>query len=177
MTGQFWSHPTGQLRCTGIPAPHGFRRQAEFRRRDRTRHRRGRHAGKLGRSSWASLRPSLRADSRRSVAANVPVTNCRLGVFQGRLLPAIERKYGNLAGASAGREVMISLGSKREGHRRSGSIIASLGIGAGGNTPTFVRTAADAALSACIPDYGLLRSMLVELKRGHPEGLSLTPGV
>jgi len=40
----------------------------------------------------------------------------------------------------------------------------------GGNTPMFVRTVAEAALIACSPDYELLRSVLVELKRRHPEG-------
>jgi len=33
----------------------------------------------------------------------------------------------------------------------------------------FVRTVAEAALLACIPDYELLRPMLLELKRRHPE--------
>jgi hypothetical protein len=37
-----------------------------------------------------------------------------------------------------------------------------------GNTPTFVRTVAEAALIACIPDY-LLRPVLLELKRRYPE--------
>jgi hypothetical protein len=40
-----------------------------------------------------------------------------------------------------------------------------------GNTPTFVRTVAEAALMACSPDYVLLRPVLVELKRRYP-GLS-----
>lgn len=38
-----------------------------------------------------------------------------------------------------------------------------------GKVPMFVRTAAEAALLACIPDYELLRPVLVELKRRHPE--------
>ena len=38
-----------------------------------------------------------------------------------------------------------------------------------GNTPTFVRTVAEAALIACIPDYVLLRPVLLELKRRYPE--------
>jgi hypothetical protein len=33
----------------------------------------------------------------------------------------------------------------------------------------FVRTVAEAALIACIPDYVLLRPVLVELKRRHPQ--------
>jgi hypothetical protein len=37
-----------------------------------------------------------------------------------------------------------------------------------GNTPTFVRTVARAALIACSPDYVLLRPVPVELKRPHP---------
>jgi hypothetical protein len=37
----------------------------------------------------------------------------------------------------------------------------------GGNTPTFVRTAAEAALVASMPDYVLLRPVLVELKRRY----------
>jgi hypothetical protein len=37
------------------------------------------------------------------------------------------------------------------------------------NTPMFVRTVAEAALIACIPDYVLLRPVLVELKRRHPQ--------
>jgi hypothetical protein len=38
-----------------------------------------------------------------------------------------------------------------------------------GNTPTFVRTVAEAARMACIPDYVLLPPVLLELKRRHPE--------
>ena len=38
-----------------------------------------------------------------------------------------------------------------------------------GNTPMFVRTVAETALMACVPDYVLLRPVLVELKRRHPE--------
>ena len=45
------------------------------------------------------------------------------------------------------------------------------------NTPTFVRTVAEAAFIACSPDYLLLRPVLVELKRRRPGGISLTPGV
>ena len=41
-----------------------------------------------------------------------------------------------------------------------------------GNTPTFVRTVAEAAFIACIPDYLLLRPVLVELKRRYPAGLT-----
>ena len=37
-------------------------------------------------------------------------------------------------------------------------------------TPSFVRTVAQAALIACIPDYLLLRPVLLELKRRYPEG-------
>ncbi|MGD0652469.1 MAG: hypothetical protein ABSA97_15230 [Verrucomicrobiia bacterium] len=37
------------------------------------------------------------------------------------------------------------------------------------NLPVFVRTVADAALKACMPDYALLRPVLAELKRQHPE--------
>ena len=37
-------------------------------------------------------------------------------------------------------------------------------------TPVFVRTAAEAALLACLPDYVLLRAVLLELKRRYPEG-------
>lgn len=40
-----------------------------------------------------------------------------------------------------------------------------------GNTPTFVRTVAEAALIACSPDYVLLRPVLVELNRRYPEGV------
>ena len=39
----------------------------------------------------------------------------------------------------------------------------------GGNTPMFVRTVAEAALIACLPDYALLRPVLLELKRQHPQ--------
>jgi len=39
----------------------------------------------------------------------------------------------------------------------------------GGSTPMFARTTAVAALMACIPDYLLLRPVLVELKRRYPE--------
>ena len=39
----------------------------------------------------------------------------------------------------------------------------------GGGTPSFVRMVAQAALLACTPDYVLLRLVLVELKRRHPE--------
>jgi len=38
-----------------------------------------------------------------------------------------------------------------------------------GEVPIFVRTVAEAALLACIPDYELLRSVLLELRRRHPE--------
>jgi hypothetical protein len=41
-----------------------------------------------------------------------------------------------------------------------------------GNTPMFVRTVADAARMACIPDYLLLCPVLLELKRRYPEGLT-----
>jgi hypothetical protein len=34
----------------------------------------------------------------------------------------------------------------------------------------FARTVAEAALVACIPDYILLRPVLLELKRRYPEG-------
>ena len=47
----------------------------------------------------------------------------------------------------------------------------------GGHVPFFVRTLVEAAIYACSSDYALLRSVLLELKRRHPEGLSLTPGV
>jgi hypothetical protein len=40
-----------------------------------------------------------------------------------------------------------------------------------GNTPMFVRTVAEAAHLACLPDYVLLRPALLELKRRYPEGL------
>ena len=39
----------------------------------------------------------------------------------------------------------------------------------GGKTPMFVRTVAEAALIACIPDYVLLRPVRLELKRRYPE--------
>lgn len=39
----------------------------------------------------------------------------------------------------------------------------------GGRTPMFVRTVAEAARMSCIPDYVLLRPVLVELKRQYPE--------
>jgi len=39
----------------------------------------------------------------------------------------------------------------------------------GGKVPMFVRTVATAARMACMPDYVLLRPVLVELKRQHPE--------
>ena len=39
----------------------------------------------------------------------------------------------------------------------------------GGKVPVFVRTVAEAALLACIPDYLLLRPVLLELKRRYPE--------
>jgi hypothetical protein len=38
-----------------------------------------------------------------------------------------------------------------------------------GNMPIFVRTVAEAALLACVPDYELLRPVLLELKRRYPE--------
>lgn len=38
-----------------------------------------------------------------------------------------------------------------------------------GSTPMFVSKVAVAASAACTPDYGLLRPVLVELKRQHPE--------
>ena len=37
------------------------------------------------------------------------------------------------------------------------------------NTPIFIRTVAEAALIACSPDCLLLRPVLIELKRQHPE--------
>jgi hypothetical protein len=40
----------------------------------------------------------------------------------------------------------------------------------GGNTPMFVRMVAEAARMACMPDYVLLRPVLLELKRRYPEG-------
>ena len=36
-----------------------------------------------------------------------------------------------------------------------------------GNTPSFVRRVAEAALLACSPDYVLMRSVLVELKQRY----------
>jgi len=39
----------------------------------------------------------------------------------------------------------------------------------GGKAPMFVRTVATAARMACMPDYALLRPVLLELKRQHPE--------
>jgi hypothetical protein len=36
-------------------------------------------------------------------------------------------------------------------------------------TPAFVRTVAEAALMACMPDYVLRRPVLVEVKQRHPE--------
>jgi len=38
-----------------------------------------------------------------------------------------------------------------------------------GKVPSYVRTVAEAALLACVPDYGLLRPVLLKLKRRHPE--------
>ena len=43
------------------------------------------------------------------------------------------------------------------------------GASENGNTPSFVRTVAAAALIACLPDYELLRPVLLELKRRYPE--------
>jgi hypothetical protein len=40
----------------------------------------------------------------------------------------------------------------------------------GGHVPSFVRTLAEAAACACTSDYALLRPVLLELKRRHPEG-------
>jgi hypothetical protein len=40
-----------------------------------------------------------------------------------------------------------------------------------GNTPMFVRKVAEAALIACMPDYELLRPVVLELKRRYFEGL------
>jgi hypothetical protein len=40
-----------------------------------------------------------------------------------------------------------------------------------GSTPMFVSKVADAACLACLPDYGLLRPVLLELKRLHPQPL------
>lgn len=39
-----------------------------------------------------------------------------------------------------------------------------------GNTPTFVRTVAEAPRVACLPDYALLRPVLLELTRRYREG-------
>jgi hypothetical protein len=39
----------------------------------------------------------------------------------------------------------------------------------GGNTPMFVRIVAEADLIACLPEYELLRRVLLELKRLHPQ--------
>jgi hypothetical protein len=39
----------------------------------------------------------------------------------------------------------------------------------GANTPMFVRTVAEAARMACIPDYVLLRPMQLERKQRYPE--------
>jgi len=38
-----------------------------------------------------------------------------------------------------------------------------------GKVPMFARTVAEAALIACLPDYALLRPVLLELKRRYPE--------
>jgi hypothetical protein len=38
-----------------------------------------------------------------------------------------------------------------------------------GKVPVFVRTVADAACLACLPDFEALRPVLVELKRRYPE--------
>ena len=37
------------------------------------------------------------------------------------------------------------------------------------HTPAFVRTVAEAARMSCMPDYVLLRPVLLELKRRYPE--------
>ena len=37
------------------------------------------------------------------------------------------------------------------------------------NTPVFVRSVAEAALISCLPDYTLLRPVLLELKRRYPQ--------
>jgi len=47
--------------------------------------------------------------------------------------------------------------------------LAPMGIRGQGNTLSFVRMVAEAARIACIPDYLLLRPVLVELKRRYPE--------
>jgi hypothetical protein len=39
-----------------------------------------------------------------------------------------------------------------------------------GHTPSFVRALVEAAFRACAGDYALLRPVLLELKRRHPEG-------
>ena len=39
-----------------------------------------------------------------------------------------------------------------------------------GKAPMFVRSVAEAALISCLPDYDLLRPVLVELKRRNPGG-------
>jgi hypothetical protein len=39
----------------------------------------------------------------------------------------------------------------------------------GGNAPAFVRTVGEAARMACLPEYELLRPVLLELKRRYPE--------
>ena len=38
-----------------------------------------------------------------------------------------------------------------------------------GNAPSFARKVAEGALIACSPEYELLRSVLIELKRSYPE--------
>ena len=38
-----------------------------------------------------------------------------------------------------------------------------------GDTPMFVSMVAQTALIACMPDYQLLRPVLIELKRRYPE--------
>ena len=43
-----------------------------------------------------------------------------------------------------------------------------------GNTPVFISRAAEVALIACIPDYLLLRPVLLELKRRYPEGIKVS---
>jgi hypothetical protein len=44
-----------------------------------------------------------------------------------------------------------------------------------GKVPMFVRTVATAARMACMPDYELLRPVVVELKRRYPEDLRVRP--
>jgi hypothetical protein len=39
-----------------------------------------------------------------------------------------------------------------------------------GNAPAFVCTVAEAALLACVPDYELVRPVLLELKRRYRKG-------